>query len=109
MIYLACPYSDPDRAVRVMRFEYANRAAAKLMREGAFVFSPISHTHPIAEAGTLPGDWNYWRAYDTAMIAACDKLIVLKAPGWDKSEGVLAEMEIAAEHGLPVALMEVAP
>jgi len=59
MIYLACPYSHPDSNVREYRFKMANRAAAKLMRDGHIVYSPISHTHPIAMEGDLPLDWAY--------------------------------------------------
>ena len=64
MIYLACPYSHPDRTVRLARFDAANRAAGALMREGYHVFSPISHTHPIAEACELPLDFSFWEQYD---------------------------------------------
>ena len=59
MIYLACPYSHPDNNVREHRFKMANRAAAKLMGEGHIIYSPISHTHPIAVEGDLPLDWAY--------------------------------------------------
>ena len=68
MIYLAVPYSHADPAVRVARFDAVNKVAAKMMRDGLHVFSPISHTHPIALAGDLPGGWEYWEAYDRALI-----------------------------------------
>lgn len=105
LIYLAAPYSDPDELRRVQRFNMINRAAAKLMAEGKYVFSPISHTHPIKEAGNLPGGWEYWEGYDRRMISCCDKLIVLMLDGWDKSVGVQAEIKIAAEMGLPIEYM----
>jgi hypothetical protein len=43
MIYLASPYSHPDRAVREERFRGACRATAALLRSGHAVFSPIAH------------------------------------------------------------------
>jgi len=61
MIYLATPYSDPDPEVREFRYREVNKAAAQLISEGHHVFSPISHTHPIAQAGDLPTGWDYWR------------------------------------------------
>ena len=55
LIYLASPYSDPDPWVKENRFLAVCTKAAKMMSEGAYVFSPIAHTHPIAKYG-LPGD-----------------------------------------------------
>lgn len=101
-IYLACPYSDPDPAVREARFAAANRAAANMIRIGYLVFSPISHTHPICLAGELPGDWGFWEAYDRTFIEWCDELWIVKIPGWEQSRGVDAERQIAWELGKPI-------
>jgi len=106
MIYLAVPYSHPDADVRQTRFEAANRAAAEMMGRGLHVFSPISHTHPIALAGTLPLGWDYWEGYDRAMLAACSEVVVLTLDGWRESQGVKAEIAIAEERGLPVSYVE---
>lgn len=106
LVYLAVPYSDPDQTVRLARFEAANKAAAKLMAEGEFVFSPISHTHPIALSGGLPLGWDYWEQYDRAILSVCGRLIVLKMPGWDRSEGVKAECAIAEELGIEIEWMD---
>ena len=106
MIYLATPYSHRDPAVKQARFEAVNKIAADLMRAGEHVFSPISHTHPIALAGDLPGGWDYWEAYDRVMLAACDTLIVLMLPGWIESTGVCAEIKIARETGMIIEYME---
>lgn len=102
MIYLASPYSHPDRSVRVARFEAACRAAATMMDAGQHVFSPIAHTHPIHEAGGLPGDWAFWEPYDRWFISRCDKVVVLRLPGWTESKGVAAEIRIACDLGKPV-------
>lgn len=100
--YLACPYSHPDRSVRVARFEAANRTAAVLMAEGHYVYSPISHTHPIAEAGDLPLDWDYWEQYDRLFLNTSKLVKVLMLDGWKESKGVAGEVAIAAELGIPV-------
>jgi len=102
LVYLACPYSHYDRAVRVARFEAANRAAGKLMMRGKHVFSPISHTHPIVGACDLPLGFDFWEAFDRAFLIVCRKLYVLGLDGWDMSQGVQAEIQIARELGLPV-------
>lgn len=106
MIYLACPYSHPSDEVRVFRFHQANRAASKMMKEGHFVYSPISHSHPIAEDGGLPLHWAYWQSVDEFYIKLCQKVVVLKLEGWEKSEGVKAEMAIAEAYGKPIEYIE---
>jgi nucleoside 2-deoxyribosyltransferase len=105
-IYLACPYSHEKGGIRSMRFDLVNAAAAKLMREGYLVFSPISHTHPIAERGDLPKGWDFWEAYDRTFIDWADEVHVLMLDGWKESKGVTAEIAIAKELGKPVHYIE---
>jgi hypothetical protein len=95
MIYLASPYSHENPEVREERFKAACKAAAILMTWGYKVFSPIAHTHPIAQFG-LPLDWDYWKKYDEEMIDFCEPMFVLMLPGWEESKGVQAEIMYAA-------------
>lgn len=105
MIYLASPYTHPDPAVREARFEAACRAVIHLVRQGETVFSPVVHSHPLALRG-LRGDWHFWEATDRAFLACAQELRILKLDGWEKSVGVTAERQIAADLGLPVSCME---
>jgi hypothetical protein len=102
LVYLATPYSHPDPEVRLRRFHAVNLLAAKLMAKGLLIFSPISHTHPIAEADGLPLDWEFWSRYDQVMLAACSAMIVYRQAGWEESVGVQAEITLARELGLPI-------
>lgn len=102
LIYLACPYSHPDLNVRKERFRIANQVTGKLMNEGHFVFSPISMSHPVAMDASLPGDWQFWKAFDTALLARCQKVLVIDIEGTSESTGVKAEIEIAKGFGIPV-------
>lgn len=106
MIYLACPYSHKDPEVRRQRFESANAVAAKLMQGGRHVFSPISHTHPIAVAGDLPKGWDYWEQYDRIFLGIAKEFWVIRIDGWRESVGVQAEMRIASELRLPVVFCD---
>jgi len=105
LVYLACPYTHDDAAEREARFEAANQAAAAMMSAGGFVFSPITHGHPLAAFG-LPTDWKYWQAYDRRILEQCDELAILDIPGWPESEGVAAEVAIATGLGLPVYFVD---
>lgn len=108
LVYLACPYSHDEHSFRMLRWYAANQAAAKLMSEGLYIFSPISHTHPIAEAseGKLPRGWDFWEGYDRQYLNICKKIIVLRIPGWDTSKGVQAEIKIGTEMGIPIEYMD---
>jgi hypothetical protein len=106
LIYLAVPYSHPDTSIRDQRFEAVNQVAARLMREGHHIFSPISHTHPIAMAGDLPTGWDFWEKYDTAILQCCQKLIVLRLDGWEQSAGVRGEIAIAIGLEIPIEYID---
>ncbi len=102
MIYLCSPYSHVDPEVREQRFEAACKAAARLMADGEFVFSPIAHAHPIAEHGRLPTAWDFWGHVDRWLLEACDEVLVLTLDGWSESEGVQAELAHAEKLGIPI-------
>jgi len=104
-VYLAIPYSHPERAVRLERFELANRKAAELINQGYIVFSPISMSHPMCEVADLPGDWAYWEKFDKAFLEFVDELYVVMADGWTESVGVNAEIEIMQGMGKPVRFL----
>jgi hypothetical protein len=87
--------------VREERFQAACRAASHLMRRGLHVFSPIAHSHPVLLAGGLPTGWEYWEAYDEAVLSTCRALAVLELDGWRDSRGVQGEVEISRRLKLP--------
>ncbi len=106
MIYLASPYTHDDSTVREARFLAVCRHAARMMGDGLVVFSPISHTHPIAQVGGLPSGWSYWERVDREFLSRCESMVVLMLDGWETSIGVQAEIKIAEQLGLPVEFLE---
>ena len=106
LIYLATPYTSEDPSVAEERFRKVSQVAAKLINRGEFILSPISMCHPIAIEGGLPGDWEFWDAYDRTIIACCYKLYVLMLDGWEESTGVQAEIKIAKEFGLEIEYLD---
>jgi len=101
LIYLATPYSHPCPVIRFVRFETVNRIASELMQNGEFVFSPISHSHPIAQHG-LPKDYEFWEKFDDWFLEKCDKMIVVQDWGWENSVGVKREMAKAEMLGVKI-------
>ena len=102
--YLATPYSKYP-AGKETAVLHAAEAASLCFQSGILVFSPIAHTHVIAEAGGLPGDFRQWAEFDKTMISASSGMIVVKMDGWDESEGILAEIEICRSLNKPIYYM----
>jgi hypothetical protein len=108
IVYLACPYSHPDMAVRLERFQASAHAAAELIRRGMFVYSPITMTHPIdlalaEEGGSMGSD--YWCDFDEAFMAICSEMIILDLPGWGNSNGIAREIRFFEEQGKPISML----
>jgi len=102
-IYLAVPYSHPSPRIRDFRFVMANEAAALLICQGHHVFSPISHSHPIATAHELPKDFSFWHDFDLSFLTRwAEEVYLLELEDWDKSIGVQAELEYAKSFNLPI-------
>lgn len=108
-IYLAIPYSwNPNRS-----FEIANKMTAKLMSDGNVVFSPVSHSHPIADF--LPADIrtnsDWWMTQDLPLVEWADELhvVLIGEFGHDLIEnsiGVQAEISHAVKNNKPVIIHE---
>lgn len=108
-IYLAAPYTHHCAVKRIERFNKVNEVAARLMNEGHIVFSPISHSHPIAEhlKPELLTDHDWWMNQDLSFIGEwADELHVLRLPGWNESKGVFAEINFAVDNAIPIRYID---
>ena len=105
LYYLACPYSDPDEAIRDARYLDAAKTAGTLMKLGYHILSPVAACHEAAKQADTAFEWDYWKDYDERLISHCDGIIVLALTGIGKSKGVQAEIEIAHKLGKPVYVL----
>ena len=103
-IFLSLPYTGMEQK----SFDIANEHAAKLISQGHIVFSPISHSHPIAKAGNLPGGFEFWWKQNKSFLDWCDEVVVLMVEGWLESSGVQREVHYATKIQKPVHFVEVA-
>lgn len=94
-VYLILPYSHPDELVREYRFGMANMASAALIKSGYNVFSPISHSHPIAKYLGNHNDSSFWCDIDEFWQRKCLALALLPLGGYKESSGVKREVELA--------------
>ncbi len=105
-VYLGAPYSHPNPLWMKLRFELINLAAFQLIRRGFIVFSPVSHSHPIANTATskeVVQDHDLWVRQDEYFMKWADVLAVLELPGWRDSRGLLFERTWFKEHNKPIA------
>ena len=107
IIYLATCYSHKDPKICEKRFIEVSRYAAKFKKQGYSVFSPISHSHPIAIYGDIdPLDSEFWTKHDLIFLPFCDELWILKLDGWEKSKGIAQECKEANKLGMPIKFID---
>lgn len=112
LIYLASPYAprgcsrDSEYIIRNGRYNAAVQAAAWLIKQGYMVYSPIAHSHPIAETDpeNLHGH-KIWLRIDEEFLNASHTLIILCLSGWENSVGVARETELADSWDMPIFKM----
>lgn len=108
IVYIATPFSSPNPAIRATNFQRANRLAAYAMMQGHTVFSPISHSVPIAEylPPELLLDFDFWQAQDIPLLRLCEELWVCPPNAALTSRGVAAEVKEAKRCGMPIRYVE---
>ena len=106
LVYLATPYTLYHAGIDVA-YEDACRLSARLLLDGVKIFSPIVHSHAIAEHGNLdPLDHSFWLPINESTMQASDALLVAKMVGWENSFGVSHEIEWFTERGKPVHYLD---
>lgn len=106
MIYVASPYSDFSDAVRYDRFLRVRSYCHQLMQQGLICFSPIAYGRQFEKEFALPPSFEYWKDFNDYMLLASTSVHVLKLRGWDKSNGVAHELQLAEAHGIEIRLVE---
>lgn len=107
LYYLASPFTNADPRIQESNRIWVSRKAGELIEKGIYVISPIAHNLAvIKETGAMGTGWDKWREHDLAILRKCDKVLVLKLPGWEQSVGVTDEVKIAKELNIPVEYIE---
>jgi len=104
--YVATPYSKYPGGIQAA-FQQACIASAEMLREKIPLFCPIAHTHPIAVEGKMKQtNHDFWLPADQPMMDAAGGIIVVKMETWEKSTGVLYEIDQFETAGKPVRYLE---
>ena len=105
IIYLAAPYSSQSCITEHNRFYSVSAVAAKLIKEGHVVISPITHSHPMRKFWELKGDYKTWRKQNELFMDMSTRMIILKLDGWEESEGIREEKAYMEKQGKPIEYM----
>lgn len=109
MIYIASPYSSPERGVMEHRLLLVEEYTASLLKQKILCFSPIVHCHEMAKRHKLPTDFAFWKWYNYSMMDIASDLHVLILPGWEDSVGVAGEITYWNHRNFMKPCMYVAP
>ncbi len=109
MIYLSAPYTSTDELLREWRVRRCVMVMAELMAANKLVVCPAVMNHEAVStlfARSADPGRVYWQALEERLATACDKLFVLRLPGWDESRGVRREIALFTELGRPITFVE---
>ncbi len=107
LVFLSAPYSAvPDKA---HLYETVMRTSGLYMirNQGARVVSPLFFAPALPLVPEMGSDYNFWGDYSRELLQKCEKVIVLKYPGWDESTGVKDEIATALTAKIPVEYLEI--
>lgn len=97
------PFKYLYRLLLTARYKKITKICAKLMEQGHIVFSPITHSHPVATIGNLPHLAHaFWLKQDKFWVDACDELWVYEGYPYLDSYGVLQELSWAIKDKKPI-------
>lgn len=106
LVYLSAPYSSIDNKKELMDSIMSFTGAHMIMYPYDHIVSPLFNHFTLEHVPALGGDYTFWKNYSRDLLRRCDKMIVLKFPGWDTSAGVSDEIEIAKLLCLPVSYLQ---
>lgn len=108
-IYLGIPYTFNPK----LSFRIANEVAARLMKEGNTVFSPVSHSHPISmEFVELQLDHDFWMKQDLPILSSMNRMVVvvpMEHGGYNlvhNSKGLQREIKLAEDLFINIDFIE---
>jgi len=96
LVYVAAPYTAPDKAGIQKNIEFAETVMIELLKRGFSVICPHKNTAHLDYV--MP--WMAFMEMSFRLIKACDA--ILFTGDWRNSKGCNMEWEFAKEHRIPV-------
>lgn len=101
LTFVSIPYSNNPTE----NMETLYEVSAELIDMGYDVISPM-YIEPAVKISGQAVDWNRWKSYAERLMMMSESVIVIKNPGWDASEGVAGEIDMARSMGLTIKYVD---
>ena len=106
LVYLAAPYSDDDSDVKEQRIANFCLVDAKLSLDGYYTVSPLLKSLLFRYTSKVPSTWDFWQGYGEELLKPCKKMFVIMLDGWEESEGVQAEINLANKYNVDIEYID---
>jgi len=106
LVYLSAPYSKYTNKSALMMAIMTISGIYQLRNQGHHVVSPLFNHYSLNNVPGLGSDYAFWKDYSRNLLKRCDKVVVIKAPGWEESSGVEDEVKLAKELGIKVEFVD---
>jgi len=102
-IYVGIPYSGMEEE----SFKIATEVTALLLNSKAYVYSPITSSHPVSITKLTSNSYNMWLDLDIKFLEWCDEMYMIIPKGMRidtvlKSRGCVSEILWCIEHKKPI-------
>ena len=107
MIYIASPFRTHDEKVEESRVEAAEKYVAALIEMSLIPFSAVVYAAALIKKHELTSDLGYWKKFLYEFLKSANEVHVLKIAGWEDSEGIDWEIEMARELDISVVYIDI--
>lgn len=107
IVYVAAPYTNVENKEFLM--ETIAKVCGQYMKNhpSEYTITGLVHHYACQHHSDLGTNWGFWKDFCVDFLRRCDKMLVIKYPGWQQSFGVQEEIRIAQELNIPVVYCEV--
>jgi|SRR5580700_6377489 hypothetical protein len=100
--YMASPYRKYPGGLELAA-KHAAEIAAELLDRNVLVYSPIVHSHHIADFVRSRTHYDdFWLQAEIPFMRASRGMILIKMPSWDISSGIAWEQDWFKHQGRPI-------
>lgn len=107
LVYLSAPYSEIEDKARLMQLVMRVSGEYMVRNPGAHVVSPLFNHFSLPLVPELGSGYDFWKEYSMDLLRRCDRILLLKYPGWEYSTGVQDELEVGRRLNLFTVAVDV--
>lgn len=107
IIYVASPFTHDDESIKEYRKQINEKVCSHLIKNGFCAISPIAYGCMLIDKHWLINDdFTYWELFCLTLLKKSDMMYIVRLDGWDKSIGVLSEIDFALKNSIPIMFID---